>query len=346
MAALISQNTNLKSLRYGQDRKGGGNSGQPYIQTPIPGKISIIPNIGLFGGGTGGEDFLLRGGTLTPSRAAKDVSRLTKMFLDLRSPNGILFTAKQNVLSRVGVKSQASGLLNEGIYTPASTLLQAAGNAFGTHFNKQGLNPFRNTSPNITAVRGPLNLPVYTQTVKSTQKKEDNRLVQLQLTKLPSTPPPPTLFNNVTPAIPAIGRLARQARRAQRRSSPTAAFASLTTPQNQISKNDLEILKYGGGPGSFLGVGTTTLRRYTNTQQGIIDSTLDYNKRYYGETPLSNSLSEIKDGGLIYLEQQNVTIKTGMGIPSITSELGLVTLRNGGFIIDPLKEIMVEIEMI
>jgi len=307
--ALVSRDTDLKSLRYGQDRKGGGNSGQPYIQTPIPGNTPFLPRIGLFGTGTGGEDFLLRGGTLTPSRAAKDVSRLTQMFFDLKSPNGALFIAKQNVLSRVGVKSQASGFLNEGIYTPASTLLQAAGNAFGTHFNKQGLNPFRNTTKDITAVRGPLNLPVYTQTVKSNQKWEDNRLVQLQLTKLPSTPPPPTLFNNVTPTT---GRLARQARRAQKRSSPTAEFTRLTTPQNQISRNDQEILKYDGGPGSFLGVGTTTLRRYTNTQQGIIDSTLDYNKRYYGLTPFytlssttsqTSSLSPISDSindGIIF----------------------------------------------
>jgi len=269
----------------------------------------IPPFFLVFGTGTGGEDFLLRGGTLTPSRAAKDVSRLTQMFFDLKSPNGALFIAKQNVLSRVGVKSQASGFLNEGIYTPASTLLQAAGNAFGTHFNKQGLNPFRNTTKDITAVRGPLNLPVYTQTVKSNQKWEDNRLVQLQLTKLPSTPPPPTLFNNVTPTT---GRLARQARRAQKRSSPTAEFTRLTTPQNQISRNDQEILKYDGGPGSFLGVGTTTLRRYTNTQQGIIDSTLDYNKRYYGLTPFytlssttsqTSSLSPISDSindGIIF----------------------------------------------
>jgi hypothetical protein len=318
--ALISQRTNLKSLRYGQDRPGGGDSGQPYIQSSISGKLLDInianlnvsipfPNLGILGRGTGGEDFLLRGGTLTPSRAFKDVSRLTKMFLDVKSSKGALFTIKQNVLSRVGVKSQASGLLNEGIYTPASTLLQAAGNAFGAHFNKQGLNPFRNTSPDITAVRGPLNLPVYTQTVKSTQKWEDNRLVQLQLTKLPSTLPPPTLFNNVTPTT---GRLARQARRAQRRSSPSASFARLTTPQNQISRNDQEILKYGGGPGSFLGVGTTTLRRYTDTQQGIKDSTLNYNPRYYGLTPFytlssttsqTSSLSPITDSindGIIF----------------------------------------------
>jgi len=100
MAALISQNTNLKSLRYGKDQVGGGNSNQPYIKSPIPENRNQLDR-------SGGIDFLLRGGTLTPSRAAEDVSRLTKMFGDFKSPNGVLFTAKQNLLSRTGVKTQA-----------------------------------------------------------------------------------------------------------------------------------------------------------------------------------------------------------------------------------------------
>jgi hypothetical protein len=35
---LVSMTTNLKSLRFGNDRVGGGNSNQPYIVTPIPRK--------------------------------------------------------------------------------------------------------------------------------------------------------------------------------------------------------------------------------------------------------------------------------------------------------------------
>jgi hypothetical protein len=90
--------------------------------------------------GTGGTDFLLRGGTLLPGIIANDEERLAKFF---KSTNGVLFTVKQNLLSRIAVRTQASpGLLNEGIYTPISTLLEAAGNPFGLHVNKQGLNPF------------------------------------------------------------------------------------------------------------------------------------------------------------------------------------------------------------
>ena len=50
---LIDLKTNLKSLKYGNDRPGGGSSGQPYIVTPIPeGYIGSKP------------DFLLRQGAL------------------------------------------------------------------------------------------------------------------------------------------------------------------------------------------------------------------------------------------------------------------------------------------
>jgi len=266
MAPLISLNTNLKSLRYGKDRVGGGASGQPYIQTRILGTAPSISIAGIYGGETGGVDFLLRGGTLAPFRAIQDVSRLTKMFFDSRSPNGVLFTAKQNVLSRIGVKTQASGILNEGIYTPASTLLQAAGNFLGIHVNKQGLNPVRNTSPDngagsLFGLRDPLGLPVYTQTVKTTQSPEENRLVELKNSKFPSIAPPTApatdLFN-----LTAVGS------NGGRRVSLSNLISRLTS-KNSISQDPNEILKYGGGPGSVLGVGKTIIRRYSNTNEGL-----------------------------------------------------------------------------
>ena len=91
---LVNLKTDLKSLKYGKDRKGGGNSGQPYIKSSIPdGLTSSSP------------DFLLRNGYLNPVSTINDISRLTQMFFDLKSPNGILFTAKQNLLSRTAVKT-------------------------------------------------------------------------------------------------------------------------------------------------------------------------------------------------------------------------------------------------
>jgi len=119
---LINLKTDLKSLKYGKDRKGGGDSGQPYIKSNIPdGLTSSSP------------DFLLRNGYLNLLSTDNDISRLTQMFFDLKSPNGILFTSKQNLLSRTAVKTQTSGILNGGIYNPLSTLTQAGVSSIGFH---------------------------------------------------------------------------------------------------------------------------------------------------------------------------------------------------------------------
>jgi len=144
---LLDLKTDLKSLKFGNppasDRPGGGNSGQPYITDPI--SSDIIPQ---------SEDFLLRGGLNAPLDAANDVIRLTKFFGDLKSPRGVLFTSKQNILSRIGAATQASGnqstpnkwkssALNEGLYTPLSTIAQAGVGFTGAHLYKQGLNPLK-----------------------------------------------------------------------------------------------------------------------------------------------------------------------------------------------------------
>ena len=135
--ALIDLKTDLKSLKFGSapafDRPGEGLSGQPYIKEPII-DGDIVPQ---------SEDFLLRGGLNAPLDAATDVARLARYFADLKSPRGVLFTAKENTLSGIGVRTQASGIgLNEGIYTPLSTLAQATQGYLGGHLNKQGSNPF------------------------------------------------------------------------------------------------------------------------------------------------------------------------------------------------------------
>ena len=130
--ALIDLQTNLKSLRFGKDRFGGGDSGQPFIKTPIDEDPS---------GQSVDKDFLLRGGLSAPLRAGLDTERLTRYFTNLKSPSGFLFVAKQNLLSQTAVKTQSDLTPNEGVYTPLGTLAQAMGSFAGTHFYKQGVNP-------------------------------------------------------------------------------------------------------------------------------------------------------------------------------------------------------------
>ena len=90
---LLDLKTDLKSLKFGKDRPGGGDSGQPYIKNTIGVALNdknIIPQ---------NEDFLLRGGMNAPLDAATDIVRLGKMFGDLKSPNGVLFIAKSKYIS-------------------------------------------------------------------------------------------------------------------------------------------------------------------------------------------------------------------------------------------------------
>jgi hypothetical protein len=168
---LVDLRTDLKSLRFGKDRVGGGSSGQPYRTKPIPNSLSDTDV-------TGGPDFLLRGGTLVVNRTVDDVSRLAKMFIDFKSPNGILYTAKQLLLSRSNVQTQASPTaFNNGIYLPTSTVAQAGVNALGIHLNKQGIDP-----TGLVAKKGILVQPNYSNHLESI--KNDNRLIELKNKKI------------------------------------------------------------------------------------------------------------------------------------------------------------------
>jgi hypothetical protein len=212
---LIDLKTDLTSLRYGKDTLGGGYSGQPYIQTPIPDSFNDLG---------AREDFVLRGGINAVKDSVVDIKRLGKMFIDTKSPNGLLFIAKQQVLSRTAVRTQTSGrTLNEGIYSPLNTLAQAGVIAFGTHLNKQGLNPFAQTGAYATGVN---NEYLYNAKVTPFQLSKNNRLVNLYLPSLdPKTLKTPT---------------------------PDGKGVTLNDGEN--------VMTYTGGPNSILGVGNTNIR--------------------------------------------------------------------------------------
>jgi hypothetical protein len=222
MGLLIKLNngdTQLKSLKFGNDRPGGGNSGQPYIQKQIFDKTPSPL----------GTDFLLRGGAYAPFSAAEDVVRLTKYMFDKNNPSGLLFVAKQNLLSRTGVKTEASkgvayagGAINEGIYTPLSTLAEAGVGFTGAHLYKQGLDPL-GLFPGATIKK-------YEDVLKN-QPGSENRLVRLQELNSTGDTSLQTLYSKIT----------------------------LNTPTS--------VMVYGGGPGSILGVGNTYIR-YADQRTG------------------------------------------------------------------------------
>jgi hypothetical protein len=170
---LIDLKTDLKSLRYGKDTLGGGYSGQPYIQTTIPDSFNDLG---------AREDFILRGGINAAKDSLTDIKRLGKMFIDTKSPNGLLFIAKQQLLSRTAVRTQTSGILNEGGYSPLNTLAQAGLIAFGSHLNKQGINPFADTGAYAN------NDALYNSKVNKFKPLDENRLYQLTKASVESKP--------------------------------------------------------------------------------------------------------------------------------------------------------------
>ena len=220
---LVDLKTDLKSLGFGMDRPGGnvtrmGSSPQPF-DLPLTKDIDDIKTEDL--GRTGGPDFLVRGGLLAPIRSIQDASRLFQLFT--KTPIGVQFTVKQNLLSRTGTDIDGgypllaaplkalNGPLNEGIYSPLNTLAQVLVNAGGIHLFKQGINPFTGGPKYKTLISPAGNEDV------GINNKNLNRLVHLYRSKISST-------------------------------------------VNNFIGGDI-LFKYSGGPGSFLGIGSTVIRR-------------------------------------------------------------------------------------
>jgi hypothetical protein len=131
---LIDLKTDLKSLKYGKDKPGGGDSRQPFIKSPIP--EGFYPK--------SGPDFLLRNGFLNPVSSIRDVLRISKF---LTTVDGLLFVAKQEVLALtnpVTIGGRTSTNFRPVLYNPLNTLAQVGGNSIGFHTERTG--PF----PDIT----------------------------------------------------------------------------------------------------------------------------------------------------------------------------------------------------
>jgi len=218
---LVTLKTNLKSLTYGHDRIYGASSKQPYIVDAIPEK-ETNPDFTAYN-----NDYILRGGTFAAKNSAVDVLRLGKMFKDTTSPSGIFFTTKQQLLSRTSVRTQTSGLLNQGNYTPLNTLAEAGLVAFGGHVLKNGLgnslNPFAGTGAYST------NENLYG--VKIAKQKNDE--TELALNRL---------------LLIYKGSMLEQ---------PVKS-------EGFTYNNGINIISYSGGPGSILGVGKTNIRYASN----------------------------------------------------------------------------------
>jgi hypothetical protein len=248
---------------FGQKSIGYGDGNQPYIKIPIPGSgvnfaqlnllnnpptpfdLSTIPNIDKisktennlrYNPSSWGLDFLNRGNAFGLLRASDDVLRLTKFFTDTKSATGVLFIAKQNLLSRVAPKTEASygpayglGTVNSGIYTPLSTIGQAAISVIEGNLLKQGIDP--------TGTIENLSIRNYQQAIFTDQLKNEanfeknNRLIKL------------SKLSYITV------------------SEADALNAGSTY---KLSADTDYFMSYSGGPSSLLGIGNTKIKYATD----------------------------------------------------------------------------------
>jgi len=164
-----------KSLNFGTppqyDRPGAGISEQPYFKVDTK-KVFDLPMEDI--GQTGGPDFYVRGGFLLPKSIEEDEIRLSNFF---KTTKGQLWVGQQNVLAKSAPVYLPNNIFPKNIYTPASTLAQAAGNPFGLHVNKMGVNPL--------AAQGLINENSYLNLTKTEYNTElTNRLTILYNTKI------------------------------------------------------------------------------------------------------------------------------------------------------------------
>jgi len=280
---LIDLRTNLKSLKYGADRLGGGDSGLPYITKDIN-----KANTGLKF-----DDGLVRGGAVNAAIAgAVDTARIFKFLKD--PPKGPLFLVKQvglqlsnprlevpknpaNIAS--GIPDNLLAVGTNGLLEPTriynlgiNTLAQVPVNAFGIHFNRHGILPIQTEASKYEAV-ATANNRWKTASTDIPYNQIGNRLVRLtskfKLGDREYTSP--------------IGNV----------SLPGGILAALPLPIN-LKPQDLIIDDYAAGPNSVYGIGRTTLNRYSNTEDGFkINLQTGFSRQFAGKTRNQNGQVEV-----------------------------------------------------
>lgn len=329
---LINMTSDLTSLKYGRDRRDGASSGQPYFTKDIPSRLSSIN----FANSFLGSDFLIRGGVKAASSVLQDETRLSKFFTDLRSPNGLLFIAKQNLLSK---QAPLTGAAPSRVYNFPNTLAQAAVNPIGLHFMKQG------SSLRINDQEKYEYLTKNEYNGSSLGAGNTNKLLLLYETTL-MTPTvdftlPPTsqidlgldnfnLTNNPAALQAALVNLS---------SSPSQNWSAFQTNKGKFGiADDPNILfQYQGGPNAPIGQ-KSVIRRVFNTNEGFENNKLpSTSNKYLVYSPnMMIRKSNIGGGSTIFGNTGISNFATAFTKPGSQAETGVDEQRRKQLIGDPV----------
>ena len=255
------KDTKFKSLKFGNDKPGGGTSPEPIIQKPIK------------------DNNLVGMEKTVADTAAENRDRISRLIKS--TPRGINFISKQSglQLSNARLELPKTNIFGAGInsatrLTPITfynkeTLLTQEGGDVGDHFDRFGLTPFMEDSYK------------YINIATSNNTTKNNRLVGLQ-NKLE------TKYHKLTPGVSitqsSVNILKSKAKSILGGISTfTNTLAGISnifggSPfLNQLNNKISGISKlvspflsptidqYIGGPGSRFGVGTTNIRRFDYT---------------------------------------------------------------------------------
>jgi hypothetical protein len=265
MPGLLTLKTNLKSLKYGSDRPGGGDSGQPYIKTDIN-KIDLGFNRFRL---TKFDDGLIRDGLVGATNASvTDTIRIGKFLTDF--PKGPLFIVKQvglqlsnprleykqlavnrldlrqgfinsafnlisNTANRIENAVGSTRVYNLGI----NTLAQIPLTAFGGHVVRHGFTPNQDPSKYY-----------YNVVTENNFKNGTNRLLMLT-----------GKFN--------LGGVEDERSTLLKKTNKFLNFIKSivsAATNKEIPPDNLIVDEYIGGPGSVYGIGGTFIKRYTLTR--------------------------------------------------------------------------------
>jgi hypothetical protein len=280
MANLLDLKTDLRSLKFGHDRPGGGSSNEPYITTDINDIDSNLNKFRL----TKFDSGFIRGGVVGAANAsAVDLIRIGKFLTD--APQGPLFIAKQVALQssnpRLEIPKSIRNIIQgtpdnilssttKGLLQPTriynlgvNTIAQIPVTAFGVHFNRHGILPVQNEASKYEAV-------------VSANNKDHNRLVGLTnkftLGDRKGTDPVLKITNRINNILGLANSI-------------STIFGGPKIPSINLNNEQLIIDQYFGGPGSTFGLGNTTIRRYSNTEDGIkIQEAFENSSIFSGKT--------------------------------------------------------------
>ena len=259
---LINFKTNLTSLRFGMDQPGGGDSGQPFIQSPIETVNTPTDFKDLYTLNRTSLDYPIRGGaisslvngTYTTKAAIVDMERIKKFFKS--APQGTAFIQKQKGLQLSNPRTQVPSTLafvglslgntvigTTQIYDPKNTLIQVGVQGTGAHYNRHGVSP--------TIYEGVRTTYQYVAGAPQNNTEVTNRLAILRALKL---------VQNTNFLV-----------------NPDIAYGIGVDPilidRMGISPLQNQIFNYSGGPGSVYGDGYTRIFRTTNTDATYLSIT-------------------------------------------------------------------------